>query len=181
MLIKSSFQQHRLCLYPPLLQPAVPSHLSTKQQNCLHQENLNRRRSLQGAISVDPTNPSNYINLARIQVWLGNYDEAILNTQNALLQNPNNPLAHAVQGWALGFKENYADAEIEIKKAIDLDPNNPLAHAYYAEILINQGNFDLYEKAATESKIAQDLDPTLMETHRIRVCFIQYSEPRTGG
>jgi len=100
-----------------------------------------------------------------------------LNTQNALLQNPNNPLAHAVQGWLLGFKENYADAEIEIKKAIDLDPNNALAHAYYSEILINQGNFDLYERAATESKIAQDLDPTLMETHRIVV--LCYSTPRT--
>jgi tetratricopeptide (TPR) repeat protein len=120
------------------------------------------------AINTDPGNPSNYITLARIQVWLGEYDDAILNTQNALLKNPNNPLAHAVQGWALGFQEKYAEAEVEIKKALELDPNSALTHAYYAEILINQANFGLYEKAASESKIAQNLAPTLLETHRIR-------------
>ena len=124
--------------------------------------------SYKEAISVNPHNPANYINLARIQVWLGEYDEAILNTQNALLQNPNNPLAHAVQGWALGFQEKYSEAEVEILKALELDPENALAHAYYAEILINQNDFGLYEKAANESKIAQELDPTLLETHRIR-------------
>jgi tetratricopeptide (TPR) repeat protein len=120
------------------------------------------------AIRVNPENSSNYINLARIQVWMGEYEEAVMNAQNALLQNPNNPLAHAVQGWALGFQEKFAEAEVEIKKALELDPNNALAHAYYAEILINQNDFGLYEKAANESKIAQELDPTLLETHRIR-------------
>lgn len=120
------------------------------------------------AIAINPQNPSNYINLARIQVWLGEYDEAILNTQNALLQNPNNPLAHAVQGWALGFQDKNSEAEVEILKALELDPNSALAHAYYAEILMNQNDFGLYEKAANESKIAQELDPTLLETHRIR-------------
>ena len=34
--------------------------------------------------------------------------------------------------------------------------------------MINQNDFGLYEKAANESKIAQQLDPTLLETHRIR-------------
>jgi len=120
------------------------------------------------AIRVNPENPSNYINLARIQVWMGEYEEAVLNTQNALLQNPNNPLAHAVQGWALGFQDKFVEADVEIKKALELDPNNALAHAYYAEMLINQNDFGLYEKAANESKIAQELDPTLLETHRIR-------------
>jgi len=99
---------------------------------------------------------------------LGEYDDAILNTQNALLKNPNNPLAHAVQGWALGFQEKYAEAEVEIKKALELEPNSALTHAYYSEILINQADFGLYEKAASESKIAQNLDPSLLETHRIR-------------
>jgi tetratricopeptide (TPR) repeat protein len=120
------------------------------------------------AISVDPTNPSNYVNLARAQVWLGQYDEAILNTQNALLQNPNNPMAHAVQAWALSFQEKHNEAEIEIKKALELDPNNALAHAYFAEILINQNDFALYEQAANESKFALQMDPNALETHRIR-------------
>ena len=49
------------------------------------------------------TNPSNYVALARLQVIAGEYDEAIENAQNALFKNPNNPMAHAVMGWAIGL------------------------------------------------------------------------------
>jgi len=120
------------------------------------------------AINVDPTNPSNYISLARLQVFTGKYDEAITNAQNALLKNPNNPLAHAVLGWALGFQGNYGEAELEIKKALALDANSALAYAYYAEVLINQGDYGLYDKAAEASKSALDLDPSLLEVRRAR-------------
>lgn len=120
------------------------------------------------AIYSDPTNPSNYIALARLQVFSGKYDEAVENAQNALLKNPNNPTAHAVLGWALGYQEKYGEAELEIKQALALDPNNALAHAFYAEILINQNDYTLYDKAAESSKRARDLDPTLLETHRSR-------------
>ncbi len=120
------------------------------------------------AITADPANPSNYVNLARLQVFTGQYDEAVTNAQNALLKNPNNPLAHAVLGWALGFQDKYGEAEVEIKKALALDPNSALAHAYYAEILVNQEDYDLYDKAAEASKTSLDLDPTLLEAHRAR-------------
>ncbi len=159
---------------PPLFVPTAtptrsPESFVNQAEELFNEGKLTQASdSYKEAITVNPHNPSNYINLARIQVWLGEYDEAILNTQNALLQNPNNPLAHAVQGWALGFQEKYSEAEVEILRALELDPDNALAHAYYAEILINQNDFGLYEKAANESKIAQELDPTLLETHRIR-------------
>lgn len=120
------------------------------------------------AINSDPNDTANYVALARLQVFAGQYAEAITNSQNALLKNPENPMAHAVQGWALGFQEKYGEAERSIKKALDLDPNNALAHAYYAEILINQGDYTLYDKAIEESKKARDLDPSLLETHRAR-------------
>ena len=118
------------------------------------------------AINADPVNPSNYVILARLQVFNGEYAAAVTNAQNALLKNPNNPLAHAVLGWALGFQEKYGEAELEIKKALSFDPNNALAHAYYAEILVNQGS-DL-DKAAEESKKALASDPTLLEVRRAR-------------
>ena len=120
------------------------------------------------AINSDPQNPTNYIALARLQVFAGQFEEAIKNSQNALLKNPENPMAHAIQGWALGFQEKYGEAERAIKKALELDPNNALAHAYYAEILINQGDYTLFDKAIEESKKARDLDPSLLETHRAR-------------
>ena len=77
-------------------------------------------------------------------------------------------MAHAVQAWALGFQEKYGEAERVVLKALDLDPNNALAHAFYAEILINQGDYNLYDKAIEESKKARDLDPSALETHRAR-------------
>lgn len=120
------------------------------------------------AIASDPANPSNYIALARLQVFLGDYDQAVENAQNALLKNPNNPLGHAVLGWALGFQGKYGEAELEIKKSLASDPGLALTHAYYAEILMNQGDFDLYDRAAEESKKALDLEPTLLEARRAR-------------
>lgn len=120
------------------------------------------------AIYSDPTNAANYVALARLQVITGDYETAITNSQNALLKNPNNPLAHAVMGWAMGFQGKYGEAEIEIKKALSLDPGNALAYAYLAEVLINQADYTLYDKAAEASKQALQLGPNLMETHRAR-------------
>ncbi len=159
---------------PPLFIPTPTPTRSPESFISQAQEAYNSGKITQAiqaykeAINADPTNPSNYVTLARLQVYAGEYDEAIENAQNALLKNPNNPLAHAVLGWALGFQDKYAEAEVEIKKALALDPNNALAHAYYAEILINQNDYTLYDKAAEESKKARDLDPTLLESHRAR-------------
>ncbi len=85
-----------------------------------------------------------------------------------MLKNADNPLAYAVYGWALSFTGDYLEAEAQIKKALELDPNSALAHAYYAELLINQGNFEDLDKAIEESRKARDLDPTLLEVHRAR-------------
>lgn len=124
--------------------------------------------SYKDAIAADPYNASNYVTLARIQVFAGQYEEAITNTQNALLKNPNNPLAHAVNGWALGFTGDTLAAEAAIKRALELDPNNALAHAFYAEILVNTKNFENLNQAIEESRIARQLDPTLLEVRRAR-------------
>lgn len=120
------------------------------------------------AINTDPTNPSNYVALARLQVFDSEYEEAVKNAQNALLKNPNNPTAHAVQGWALGFLSKYTESEIELKKAMDLDPRSGLPHAFYAEMLLMQNDAGLLDKAIDESKKARDLDPNSLETHRAR-------------
>ena len=159
---------------PPLFIPTPTPTTSPESFTAMAEENYQSGKfnqaieAYRNAISVDPANPANYLSLARLQVFMGEYNDAIENTQNALLKNPNNPLAHAIQGWALGFQEKYGEAEIEIKKALDIDPNNALAHAFYAEILINQGDYNLFDRAIDESQLAQQLDPTLLETHRAR-------------
>lgn len=159
---------------PPLFIPTPtmtrsPESFVNEAEKLYNEGKLNQAiDAYKEAIAADPENPSNYIALARLQVFLGQYEEAITNTQNALLKNPNNPNAHAVQGWALGFLDRYTEAEAELIKALDLDPNNALAHAYYAEVLINQRDYNLFDKAIEESKRAQELAPNLLETHRAR-------------
>jgi tetratricopeptide (TPR) repeat protein len=159
---------------PPLFIPTPtptrsPESFVTQADDFYQDGKLNQAiEAYKDAINADPANPSNYVELARLQVFVGQYEEAITNAQNALLKNPNNPLAHAVLGWALGFQGNYGEAELEIQKALAVDPYNALAHAYYAEVLMNQGDYGLYDKAAEASKVALDLDPTLLEAHRAR-------------
>lgn len=159
---------------PPLLMPSPtptrsPESFISQGEEFYKAGKLTQAiQSYQDAIYADPANPSNYVAIARLQVFAGQYDKAIENAQNALLKNQNNALAHAVLGWALGFKEKYGEAEVEIKKALSIDPNNALAYAYYAEILMNQGDFTLYDKAAEASKKAVQLDLNAIETHRAR-------------
>lgn len=120
------------------------------------------------AIAANPTDRTIYIELARVQVWAGDYPGALENAERSLVGNEEYPLGHAVRGWVLNFQGNYVDAEIALYRAIDLDTNNPLPHAYLAETLINKGDYGDLEKAATESKLAMDLDPAMLETIRAR-------------
>ncbi len=55
------------------------------------------------AVQSDPKNPATYISLARLMVYTGKYQEAVTNSENALLLNGNNSTAHAIRGWALGL------------------------------------------------------------------------------
>ncbi len=69
-------------------------------------------------------------------------------------------MAYAVHAWALDFlggEANRAEALADIQKAIELDDRNAIAHAYYAEILIDTGLFENYDKAAEESRVAYAL------------------------
>jgi tetratricopeptide (TPR) repeat protein len=157
-------------LFFPTPTPTRPPESFVNEAEQLYREGklVQAIEAYQDAISADPYNAANYVTLARIQVFAGQYQDAITNTQNALLKNPNNPLAHAVYGWALGFTGDSLEAEASIKRALELDPNNALAHAYYAEILVNTGNYDDLDRAIEESRVAKQLDPTLLEVHRAR-------------
>ena len=60
------------------------------------------------AIRIKPDDPSIYIALARVQIFAGKYDEALVNAENSLLLNPNNSMAHGVRAWALTQTGDYA-------------------------------------------------------------------------
>jgi tetratricopeptide (TPR) repeat protein len=154
-----------------------PESLSTEAENLFKGGKLLQSiEAYQEAINASPQNPALYIAIARIQVWAGQFEEAKANAENALLLNSNSSMAYAVHAWALDFlggEENRAEALNSIQKAIELDDRNAIAHAYYAEILIDTGLFENYDKAAEESRIAYGLDPNLLETRRARAYVLE--------
>lgn len=125
------------------------------------------QEAYQQAIAIDPTEPAYYIELARIQVFAGEYDEAVTNASNALLLDPNSPLANAVLGWALDFQgeEHVAEGLEKLELALDLDPGSALINAYYAEVLIDN-DIASFDRALELARKAVQIDPNLLEAHR---------------
>lgn len=122
----------------------------------------------QQAIRSDPKNKANFVALARIQIYAGQYQKARENAERALVGNDDYSMGHAMRGWALNFLGNYSDAALAEEKAISLDDNNALAHAFYAEVLVNRNDYGDLDKAGPESKKALDLAPNTLETLRAR-------------
>jgi tetratricopeptide (TPR) repeat protein len=124
------------------------------------------------AIAIDPQDPNHYIELARIQVFAGDYAEAVSNSSNAVLLDPNSARANAVMGWALDFQA-FADPELattldaleRVEKAVELDPDSALVRAYYAEIIIDD-DLEAYVRAREQAELAVRLDPNLLEAQR---------------
>jgi len=164
---------------PPLFIPTPtptrpPESYISDAENLLAQGKMTQAIQVyKQAIQADPSNVSNYITIARLQVLTGDYQEAATNAENALLLSPNNSMAYAVRGWALGFMEDYLNGEAAILKGIELDPNNSYAYAFYAELLIQeynagQGDLTTLDRAIEASKTAVALNPTSLETYRAR-------------
>ncbi len=125
------------------------------------------------AIQANPDNPALYLARARAQIYTARYQDALESAEQALILNNKNPLGYALKAWALDFLGDYTQAEAAIKTALEMDSNSALAHAIYAEILIDkaisgQGDINSIDRAAQESRIAVELDPSLMESRRAR-------------
>lgn len=120
------------------------------------------------AVLTEPNNQAIFTELARVQIWAGNYEDALQNAERSLVGNENYALGHAVRGWALNFLEQYVDAEIALRRALEIDPDNPLSHAYLAETLVNKDDYGDLDKAREESRLAVDLAPNMLETLRAR-------------
>ncbi|MFZ5881873.1 MAG: tetratricopeptide repeat protein [Chloroflexota bacterium] len=151
-----------------------PESYITEAQDLFKQGKLLQAvTAYQQAVAVRPDDSATYVEMARVQVWAGEYVAAQESAENALLLNGNNPMAHAVRAWALDFQGNQLEALAAIKTALELDPNNGIIHAYYAEILIdaylaNVGPINSLELAIDESKVALALAPDTLEAYRAR-------------
>jgi tetratricopeptide (TPR) repeat protein len=132
------------------------------------------------AVEVDPKNPANYLSLARLYIYTGNYTEAIKQAEYALLLNPESDQAMALRGWAQGLSGDYINGEGSLKDAITANPDNAAAYAYLSEVYVlmvnaGQGVLETSQNAIDLSKKAMELAPGTLETHRARGLVLEYT------
>ncbi|MDH5607553.1 MAG: tetratricopeptide repeat protein, partial [Anaerolineae bacterium] len=119
----------------------------------------------QQAALYDRANPSIYVELARVQIFAGQYEAAETSAQNALLLNSDYPRALAYYGWALSSLGKDQEAEQILLLAIEKDPSSAEANAFYAELLADQED---YAGAGDFSRRAMELNPGLFEVRLAR-------------
>jgi tetratricopeptide (TPR) repeat protein len=140
--------------------------------------------SYMAAIRSTPDDPALYIALARVQIFAGKYNDALLNAENSLLLSPNSSMAQAVRGWALTQKGDFTTADESLQTALRLDPNNGLAHAYNAFLYgkISENNVGAYinpiQVAIDESRAATTLAPNSLEAHWARAYIYELTDNR---
>ena len=128
------------------------------------------------AILADPRELAHYIELTRVRMFAGKYEEAEITARDALVLNPDSALAHAFLGWSLDFQagniedpltrnELMVEALQEAETAIGLNQNLPEVQAIYAEILVDT-NLENYETALEYARAAVAMDNTSLEAHR---------------
>jgi tetratricopeptide (TPR) repeat protein len=136
------------------------------------------------AIRIKPNDPTLYIALARIQIFAGKYNDALVNAENSLLLNPNSSMAQAVRGWAQTQNGDYTAADDSLQNALRLDPNNGLAHAYsaflYGKLFENNAGpyVNPIQTAIDESRTATTLAPNSLEAHWARAYIYQLTDNR---
>lgn len=172
---------------PPLFIPTPtatrdPGSYIIDAEDLLTKGKINQAiESYKKAVQANPNNVTVYIELAHLQIYTRDYKAALVNAENALVIAPNNAVATALRGWALFFTDDYLQAEAALRSAIELDPNNPLAHAFLAEVIgyqVSNGDARVggMDEAIKESRLALDLDSSLMETHRARGYVYEWTQ-----
>lgn len=127
----------------------------------------------QKAIQSDPKNPANFIAAARLNIFSGDYTQAVINASNALLLSPDSSMAEALKGLALGLTGEYLTAQTSLNRSSVLDPGNAYAYAYqaivYAQQIINgQTGLGNLENAIEASRKAVSIAPNALESHWAR-------------
>jgi len=132
------------------------------------------------ALLLNPENPGMFVSIARLQIYLSQFEDALENAGNALVLNPGNAQAMAMRGYALGRTDDFVTAETVLQDAIAIDPNFALPYAYLAEILAlrsqtDTGDSDMLNRAIEFSRKAIELDPNLLEARRARGLVYEYT------
>jgi tetratricopeptide (TPR) repeat protein len=169
-------------IVPTIPAPFVPTATPTRDPKSYAQEaetflaegkSALAMDSFEAAIKADPQEVSNYLTLAKLQIYSADYESARVNAENALLLDKTKPLAFSLLAWTEGYMGEYLEAEADIKSALELDPNNAFGHAVYAIILAMRiesdvGELTTLDTAIEQSQLAVNLDSQLLESRWAR-------------
>ncbi len=127
----------------------------------------------QKALQADPRNPAYYLSMARLNIFSGNYADAVTNASNALLLSNTSSQAEAIKGFGLALTGEYLEGEASLNRAIELDSGNASAYAflsilYSQQIISGQGAVANLDKAIDASRKALSIAPNAIETHWAR-------------
>ncbi len=167
---------------PAMPPPFVPTPTPTRDPQSYAQEAESyleegrmgmAKEAYQAAIKANPQEISNYLNLAKLQLYTAEYEAAKVNAENALMIDNTRPSGFALLAWAKGYLDEFLEAEADLRSALELDPNHALSHAVYANILArrvanDQGEINTLESAIEHSQKAMAIDPLLLEVRWAR-------------
>jgi tetratricopeptide (TPR) repeat protein len=125
------------------------------------------------AVSADPQNSGNYLALARLNIYNGEYEKAVENASNAVLLNPNSSLGEALKGFAQGLMGDYLESEGSLNRAIELDPANTSAYAYLSlilsqKIILGEETLGDLDRSIEASRKAESIAPDSLESRWAR-------------
>ncbi len=144
------------------------------------------------ATKVEPNNAEVWAQLSRVQTYstallvrqeeiLTRLDEAVTSAEKSIELNPDSSYAHAVYAFSLDWKASYIQdarerqalltkSQQEATRALQLDNTNTLALAFYAEVLVDQQQWNQASQII-EQALAQD--PSLMDVHRVNAYVLE--------
>ncbi|MGC0772676.1 MAG: tetratricopeptide repeat protein [Candidatus Acidiferrum sp.] len=110
----------------------------------------------------DPDFPEVHTRLSWTSYQVGGAEETLRQAKAALLENPNNPVAHLNAGLALDALQHFDAAKEEYQKAVRCKPDYALAYMNFGNLLAEVKDYD---GAIAQFKSALTLDPTRALTH----------------
>lgn len=144
------------------------------------------------ATRVDPNNAEVWAQLSRVQTYstallirpdeiLARLDEAIASAEKAIELNPDSSYAYAVHALSLNWKASHiqdarekqsllTESRQESERALLLDNTNTLALAFYAEVLVDQQQWN-QAQLQIEQALAQD--SSMMDVHRVNAYVLE--------
>jgi adenylate cyclase len=94
------------------------------------------------ALELNPNYPDARVYYSNLLCYLGRYDEAVAQGEQALALDPLNSLFMGIYGLTLGMVGRYDDAASQARNALKTSPNDPPGHSMLWEVLHLKGDYE---------------------------------------